>query len=153
MNAATITRQSKSNLALAFVSLGRERKRDITIFYAFCRVVDDIADSAELSVSEKRERLANWRQMLRAGAPDEPLLARDVRQLMAQIFASTRHAGGNHCRSGNGFEHRCDIPLSKSFVSIVTGSPAQLGWSASRFLVIATRAAGNTQSSSDLRCK
>ena len=68
MNAATITRQSKSNLALAFVSLGRERKRDITIFYAFCRVVDDIADSTELSVSEKRERLANWRQMLRTGS-------------------------------------------------------------------------------------
>src|SRR4029077_15271588 len=43
VNAAAITRQSKSNLALAFVSLGRERKRDITIFYAFCRVVDDIA--------------------------------------------------------------------------------------------------------------
>ena len=82
VNAATITRQSKSNLALAFVSLGRERKRDITIFYAFCRVVDDIADSADLSVIEKRVRLANWRQMLRAGAPDEPLLARDVRQLM-----------------------------------------------------------------------
>jgi 15-cis-phytoene synthase len=82
VNAAAITRQSKSNLALAFVSLGRERKRDITIFYAFCRVVDDIADSTELSLIDKRERLENWRQMLRAGAPDEPLLARDVRQLM-----------------------------------------------------------------------
>src|SRR5438094_3803229 len=82
VNAATITRQSKSNLALAFVSLGRERKRDITIFYAFCRVVDDIADSAQLSVIEKRVRLANWRQMLRSSAPDEPLLARDVRQLI-----------------------------------------------------------------------
>ena len=61
MNAAAITRQSKSNLALAFVSLGRERKRDITVFYAFCRVVDDIADSAELSVIEKRVRLVAWR--------------------------------------------------------------------------------------------
>ena len=50
MNAATITRQSKSNLALAFISLGRERKRDMTIFYAFCRVIDDIADSSELGV-------------------------------------------------------------------------------------------------------
>src|SRR5262249_54587908 len=79
VNAATITRQSKSNLALAFVSLGRERKRDITIFYAFCRVIDDIADSTDLSVIEKRVRLANWRQMLRAGASDEPVLARDVR--------------------------------------------------------------------------
>ena len=82
MNAAAITRQSKSNLALAFVSLGRERKRDITIFYAFCRVVDDIADSTDLTSIEKRERLANWRRMLRTDVPDEPLLARDVRQLM-----------------------------------------------------------------------
>jgi phytoene synthase len=82
VNAAAITRQSQSNLALAFVSLDRERKRDITIFYAFCRVVDDIADSTELSVIDKRSRLANWRQMLRAGAPDEPLLARDVRHVM-----------------------------------------------------------------------
>jgi len=82
VNAATITRQSKSNLALAFVSLGRERKRDITIFYAFCRVVDDIADSTDLTSIEKRERLANWRRMLRTDVPDEPLLARDVRQLM-----------------------------------------------------------------------
>jgi phytoene synthase len=82
VNAATITRQSKSNLALAFVSLGAERKRDITVFYAFCRVVDDIADSTELSVSEKQVRLARWRHMLRVAAPDEPSLARDVRQLM-----------------------------------------------------------------------
>ena len=82
MNAATITRQSKSNLALAFISLGRERKRDMTIFYAFCRVIDDIADSSELGVAEKQERLAAWREMLRAAAQDEPALARDVRGLM-----------------------------------------------------------------------
>ena len=84
MNAATITRQSKSNLALAFISLGRERKLDITVFYAFCRVIDDIADSSELNVVEKRVRLAKWRQMLHATTQDEPLLARDVRQLIAK---------------------------------------------------------------------
>jgi 15-cis-phytoene synthase len=84
VNAATITRQSKSNLALAFISLGRERKRDITIFYAFCRVIDDIADSSELGVEGKRVRLAKWRQMLRAATPDEPFLARDLRQLIAK---------------------------------------------------------------------
>src|SRR5437660_12650441 len=84
VNAAKITRQSKSNLALAFISLGRERKRDITIFYAFCRVIDDIADSSELSAVEKRVGLAKWRQMLHATAQDEPLLARDVRQLIAK---------------------------------------------------------------------
>jgi phytoene synthase len=84
VNAAKITRQSKSNLALAFISLGPERKRDITVFYAFCRVVDDIADSAELSVVEKQTRLTAWRQMLQTATPDEPPLARDIRQLMAK---------------------------------------------------------------------
>jgi 15-cis-phytoene synthase len=84
VNAATITRQSKSNLALAFISLGRERKRDITVFYAFCRVIDDIADSSELNVVEKRVRLAKWRQLLHVAAQDEPSLAHDVRQLIAK---------------------------------------------------------------------
>jgi 15-cis-phytoene synthase len=82
VNAATITRQSKSNLAMAFISLGRERKRDIIIFYAFCRVIDDIADSADLTLAEKELRLGKWRQMLQAPAPDEPLLAQDVRLLI-----------------------------------------------------------------------
>ena len=88
MNAATITRQSKSNLALAFVSLGRERKRDMTIFYAFCRVIDDIADSSELGVAEKQKQLAAWREMLRKAGDDEPPLARDVRGLMKKYSLS-----------------------------------------------------------------
>jgi phytoene synthase len=82
VNAATITRQSKSNLALAFISLGRERKRDIIVFYAFCRVIDDIADSTELTLAEKQLHLTKWRQMLQAAAPGEPPLARDVRRLI-----------------------------------------------------------------------
>jgi phytoene synthase len=88
VNAATITRQSKSNLALAFISLGRERKRDMTVFYAFCRVIDDIADSSELSVAEKQERLAAWREMLRTVAQGEPPLASDVRGLMNKYSLS-----------------------------------------------------------------
>lgn len=84
MNAAKITRQSKSNLALAFVSLGRERRRDITIFYAFCRVIDDVADDVDLSVEEKQRRLNAWRGWLRASTSDEPSLARDVRALMGK---------------------------------------------------------------------
>jgi 15-cis-phytoene synthase len=82
VNAATITRQSKSNLALAFISLGRQRKRDITVFYAFCRVIDDIADSAELSGTQKRARLAEWREVLQTSAPGEPPLAQHVRRLI-----------------------------------------------------------------------
>ena len=82
VSAAKITRQSKSNLALAFISLGRERKRDITIFYAFCRVIDDIADSAQFDAVQKQVRLAAWREMLRRACADEPVLAREVRGLI-----------------------------------------------------------------------
>jgi phytoene synthase len=86
VNAAKITRASKSNLALAFVALGRERRGDITIFYAFCRVIDDIADSTELTSQEKTRDLTAWRRWLREGTPDEPTLARDVRDLIAKYF-------------------------------------------------------------------
>src|SRR5436189_1913659 len=88
VNAAKITRQSKSNLALAFISLGRERRRDITIFYAFCRVIDDIADSSELDVAEKRARLTAWRKMLRTPKPADPPLAREVRSLISKYSLS-----------------------------------------------------------------
>ena len=84
VDAAKITRRSKSNLALAFVSLGRERRRDITVLYAFCRVIDDIADEAELSVDEKQRRLEEWRAWLRTATPEEPALARDVRALIGK---------------------------------------------------------------------
>ena len=82
MNATKITQASKSNLALAFVSLGPERRRDITTFYAFCRVIDDIADSAHLPVEEKQKRLNDWRGWLRAAAPNESEIASDVRGLI-----------------------------------------------------------------------
>ena len=82
VSAAKITRQSKSNLALAFISLGRERKRDITVFYAFCRVIDDIADSAQFDAAQKQVQLAAWREKLRGACADEPLLAREMRSLI-----------------------------------------------------------------------
>jgi phytoene synthase len=86
--AAKITRQSKSNLALAFISLGRERRRDITVFYAFCRVIDDIADAIDLKVEEKQRRLGEWRRCLRTATPEEAPLARDVRGVMAKYSIS-----------------------------------------------------------------
>lgn len=82
VNAAKITKASKSNLALAFVSLGRERRRDITTFYAFCRVIDDIADDIDVASDKKRRRLSEWREWLRAPKPNESQLAADLRSLM-----------------------------------------------------------------------
>jgi 15-cis-phytoene synthase len=84
VNATKITQASKSNLALAFISLDRERRRDITTFYAFCRVIDDIADDADLPVDEKRRRLIEWRQWLWKPGPDESSLAAEVRSLMSK---------------------------------------------------------------------
>jgi phytoene synthase len=84
MNAAKITGESNSNLALAFVVLGRERRQDITVFYAFCRLIDDIADSTELSVPEKARDLAAWRRWLRESSPNESPIARDARDLIAK---------------------------------------------------------------------
>jgi 15-cis-phytoene synthase len=82
--AADITRASKSNLALAFISLGRERRRDMTVFYAFCRVVDDVADATDLTPAEKQRQLDEWRSWLREPSAGEPALAREVRALMAK---------------------------------------------------------------------
>jgi phytoene synthase len=84
VNAAKITRKSKSNLAIAFIALGRERRRDITTFYAFCRVIDDIADDATLSVDEKRRRLELWRKSLRTADATESSLAREIRSLIEE---------------------------------------------------------------------
>lgn len=84
MDAAKITRRSKSNLALAFVSLGKERRRDITTFYAFCRLIDDIADSTELSVEGKAKQLATWREALVRQTNREDNLAAEIRALLAK---------------------------------------------------------------------
>ncbi len=84
MDAATITKASKSNLALAFVSLGRERRADITVFYAFCRVIDDIADAEEESVGAKAAALQAWRRWLARPEEGEDALAPAVRALMTK---------------------------------------------------------------------
>ena len=83
-SAEQITRASKSNLALAFVSLGAERRRDITTFYAFCRLIDDIADSPELDSVEKARRLTSWRKALHGPMAAEPALAAPVRGLISK---------------------------------------------------------------------
>jgi 15-cis-phytoene synthase len=84
MNATKITRDSKSNLALAFISLGRERRLDITTFYAFCRVIDDIVDAGDATVETKQQQLNDWRAWLRHSQPNEPQLAPDIRRLIGK---------------------------------------------------------------------
>jgi len=83
-SAEAITRSSKSNLALAFITLPPERRRDITTFYAFCRVIDDIADEPDLPPEEKARQLAAWKRALCEPFAEEPPLAAAVRALIAK---------------------------------------------------------------------
>jgi phytoene synthase len=83
-NAKEITRASHSNLAFAFLSLGKRRRQAITIFYAFCRVIDDIADAADLPGQAKAHQLGVWREAVRGRIADEPPLAAAVRGLTRQ---------------------------------------------------------------------
>jgi len=83
-NAEAITKASKSNLAMALIVLPRERRRDMTVFYAFCRIVDDIADEPSIPPEQRRAQLDEWRKSLATPFPGEPPLAREVRELIAK---------------------------------------------------------------------
>jgi phytoene synthase len=89
--ADNITRRSGSNLAFAFFSLPKEKRRDISTFYAFCRHVDDIADDPGLPTADRRTRLEGWRSWVRRSAPGEPEFAGEVRQLIQKYSLKVLH--------------------------------------------------------------
>ncbi len=71
-----ITKKSGSNLALSFVSLSVEKQQAMNSFYAYCRLIDDIADSTELTIQEKDRQLKEWREEIQlsyTGTPKTPL--------------------------------------------------------------------------------
>ncbi len=79
-----ITQSAKSNLALSFASLPEAERRAMSIFYAFCRVVDDVADSTELPIEEKQRQLGEWRKEIHRAYMDAPLtpLGREMAQII-----------------------------------------------------------------------
>ena len=68
----------RSNLALAFLVLPKEKRRDMDVFYTFCRVVDDIADSTTLAPETKSEMIEAWKRNITspADAPQPHALGR-----------------------------------------------------------------------------
>ena len=58
-----IVRRSGSNLAFALAVLPREKRADMRVFYAFCRVIDDIADSGESEDRQGRVGLNRWEDL------------------------------------------------------------------------------------------
>lgn len=69
-SAASVTKKSKSNLAFAFACIPKDRRKDMVTFYAYCRLVDDIADDTTLPANEKLIRLGRWRNGLLRGFDD-----------------------------------------------------------------------------------
>ena len=60
-----LTKKSASNLALTFILLPREKRDAMAALYAFCRVVDDVADEDAAPVEARRCQLAAWREDIR----------------------------------------------------------------------------------------
>ncbi|MFT6863959.1 MAG: phytoene synthase [Akkermansiaceae bacterium] len=58
---AEITRKAKSNLAFALKCVPADRREHLVSFYAFCRVIDDLADDLDLPIAEKEKGLAGWK--------------------------------------------------------------------------------------------
>ena len=82
--AQSITAKSGSNLALGLMALPRDRREDMTVFYAYCRIVDDIADEPSAPVETRHTQLDAWRRALETGFAGEPPLAPQVRALIAK---------------------------------------------------------------------
>lgn len=64
----SITRQSASNLAFAFVMLPREKRRHMASLYAFCREIDDVADNESIPAETRRRKLEAWRKDIQLAA-------------------------------------------------------------------------------------
>ena len=58
--------RKKSNLAFAFFCMEPDRARDMDILYAFCRLMDDIADDESAPREKKIESLAWWKSEISA---------------------------------------------------------------------------------------
>jgi phytoene synthase len=81
-DSAEITRQAKSNLAFALQILPKERREGMVTFYAFCRVVDDLADDPERPIAEREAALAAWKEGLEHGFGNPDPLQAEVVALM-----------------------------------------------------------------------
>jgi len=62
LDARGITRSSRSSFAPAFRLLAPDRRRDLELLYAFCRIADDIADAPGPDGSARAAALEAWRE-------------------------------------------------------------------------------------------
>lgn len=80
-SARDIVKRSRSNLAFALACLPKRRRQDMYVFYAFCRVVDDIADDDGWTTPQRLEALDRWRAVVRGDAEDREPFEDDLLEL------------------------------------------------------------------------
>lgn len=84
LDAEAIVRASGSSFRPAFFLLPPERRADLCVLYAFCRLADDLADLGEHPANDRKEALEAWRDGFRnaslRGLPDN---LRDLMQRRA----------------------------------------------------------------------
>jgi 15-cis-phytoene synthase len=84
---ATLTRRSRSNFYYAFLTLPRARRDALYAVYAFCRIVDDVADLGR-DAAVQRAQLGRWREdVARCFEPGSPPSHPIARQLAAAVRA------------------------------------------------------------------
>ncbi|MBT8037444.1 MAG: squalene/phytoene synthase family protein [Verrucomicrobiae bacterium] len=83
-----ITRKAKSNLAFALSCLPKERKRDMVTFYAFCRVIDDLADDLDIPLEKRQQGLNAWSHGINHGFDQPDELQAEVMELIDRYSIS-----------------------------------------------------------------
>lgn len=89
LDAADILRAGRSSFAPAFRLLPADRRRDLTLLYAFCRVADDIADAPGPSHAERHQALGAWQAGFRD--PEMRGLPKNLRELIRRRALDRRY--------------------------------------------------------------
>ncbi len=83
-SARDIVKRSRSNLAFALACLPKRRRHDMYVFYAFCRVVDDIADDEGWTTPQRLDALDRWREVVTGKAKELEPFESDLMELRAR---------------------------------------------------------------------
>lgn len=83
--AAEITRKAKSNLAYALKCVPADRREHLVTFYAYCRVIDDLADDLDLPLEEKKEGLEKWKAVFDSSSVDSSLALPELQENVLKV--------------------------------------------------------------------
>lgn len=87
--ASEITRKAASNLAFALKILPKDRREGMTVFYAYCRVIDDLADDEGVPLTEREAGLDAWKRGLEHGFDAPTAFQQDVLDLRERYAIPT----------------------------------------------------------------